>query len=534
MIVTPVMADVFLSYARPNARSAEQVARALQDGGWSVWFDRELPAHRSYADVIEEQLESAAAVVVLWSKDSVASQWVRSEANRARESNRLVQLRLDDTRLPMPFDQIQCADLSHWRAARRDHGWGVVEASVADVIGREPASPSVPSPIGKDRRSVVIGAGALGIAAAGGAWLWNRERGPAQPASPEAQLLLDKGLDALQQFDALDAEQPGSAAQAVALLTKATEANPDVPLGWGALTLAYAAQWRASQPDERQGLAERTRSAAARAFALEKNELRATAALRMIEPVYHNWLASERRRREAYQLRPGFPITTSLLADMLGSVGRWREAADLTMQIDRKNFLIPGADRKSIINLWAAGRLQEADSALEQAVGRWPDHPQVWRTRLSYLLYSGRPAEALRVLDDRSSLPPAIPRELVDVAKATGQALTGSLDKAAAVRANLAYVKQYTFNAPQVAQACVACGDPAAAMAVLDGYYFADGPWAELAPPGGDFDRQTFPLFQPQMKPVWGTPAFSALVARIGLDDYWRQSGREPDFRTTS
>ena len=46
------MADVFLSYARPDAASAERIARELGKAGWTVWYDRELPAHRAYADVI--------------------------------------------------------------------------------------------------------------------------------------------------------------------------------------------------------------------------------------------------------------------------------------------------------------------------------------------------------------------------------------------------------------------------------------------------------------------------------------------------
>ena len=111
------MADIFLSYARADAALAARIARELGKKGWSVWFDRELPAHRAYSDVIATELEAAPAVLVLWSKDSATSEWVRSEANRARELRKLVQARSDEVRLPMPFDQIQCADLGKWRSA---------------------------------------------------------------------------------------------------------------------------------------------------------------------------------------------------------------------------------------------------------------------------------------------------------------------------------------------------------------------------------------------------------------------------------
>jgi len=111
MTVVGAMADIFLSYARESADAAAKVATALREQGYSVWFDEDLPAHRAYADVIAAELDDALAVLVLWSNAAVRSQWVRSEANRARETDKLVQARVDGARLPMPFDQIQCAQL---------------------------------------------------------------------------------------------------------------------------------------------------------------------------------------------------------------------------------------------------------------------------------------------------------------------------------------------------------------------------------------------------------------------------------------
>ena len=75
------MADVFISYARPDEPIAKRVADALSAAGYRVWRDDELPAHRAYAEVIEERLKAAKAVVVLWSADAAKSQWVRAEAD---------------------------------------------------------------------------------------------------------------------------------------------------------------------------------------------------------------------------------------------------------------------------------------------------------------------------------------------------------------------------------------------------------------------------------------------------------------------
>jgi TolB-like protein len=113
--------------------------------GFRVWSDAELPAHRAYADVIEERLRAARAVVVLWSADAVQSQWVRAEANVAREAGRLVQARLDHTNLPLPYNEIQCADCTGWDGDPAHPGWRKVAQSVASLLGvAPPAAPPAP------------------------------------------------------------------------------------------------------------------------------------------------------------------------------------------------------------------------------------------------------------------------------------------------------------------------------------------------------------------------------------------------------
>jgi adenylate cyclase len=49
------MSHIFISYARSTAPRAQQIAEALRALGYQVWRDDELPAHRSYAEVIEER-----------------------------------------------------------------------------------------------------------------------------------------------------------------------------------------------------------------------------------------------------------------------------------------------------------------------------------------------------------------------------------------------------------------------------------------------------------------------------------------------
>ena len=145
------MTDIFISYARQNESLAKRAGEALIAAGYRVWRDDELPAHRAYGDVIEERIREAKAVLVLWSNDAVRSQWVRAEADAAREAGTLVQVSLDGVLPPMPFNQIQCADLQGWSGDVNAAGWRKVESSVNTLA----AVISVPASRGRCLRSTV-------------------------------------------------------------------------------------------------------------------------------------------------------------------------------------------------------------------------------------------------------------------------------------------------------------------------------------------------------------------------------------------
>jgi adenylate cyclase len=129
------VSHVFISYARTDEPLAELVADELRASGFEVWRDDQLPAHRPYAEVIEERIAGAGAVVVLWSAEAAKSHWVRAEADTARTALTLVQASLDGTLPPMPFNQIQCVDLKSWDGQRTAPGWRKLLASVGEVAG---------------------------------------------------------------------------------------------------------------------------------------------------------------------------------------------------------------------------------------------------------------------------------------------------------------------------------------------------------------------------------------------------------------
>lgn len=524
------MADVFLSYARSDSAKADRIARALGTQGWSVWFDRELPAHRAYADVIAAELEAAPAVLVLWSKASAESEWVRSEANRARELHKLVQARVGEVRLPMPFDQIQCADLSNLRGGNAPAGWRQVSKSIEALVARPSREPAQPGqPVFRRRKLLAGGAAALAAGVAGlGAWRFGSRD---ERLSPQAQLLMQKGFDALQDNDVLDPGGPGSTMQAIALLTQATEAAPRSALAWGGLALAYAVRKRTVPLSERAGLDLRSRAAAKRSLELDPHEGRALGALLLLDPVYRHWQEREQADRAAVRKNSSIPLLFSITADLLGNVGRWDDALSFSRNIDRNHFLIPGAERKYIVDLWASGDLQGADDTLQSAVEHWPQNPEIWRTRVPYLMYSGRPAEALDLLREGVERPTEITEDVVRAMRAVAQALGGERPPHSGVTEALTFLRGNPASAPGVANACCVLGALNDVFAILDGYYFNQGEWAKVAPAAGDADRVTQALFLPPMKAAWNDRRFGLMLQRIGLEDYWRKSGTRPDFR---
>ncbi len=107
------MADIFLSYAREDEPRASLLAAALESRGWSVWWDRRIPHGKDFNAYIQHELDAARCIVVLWSKVSLASQFVRDEASEGLDG-RLVPTLIEAVKQPLGFRQLQAADLSDW------------------------------------------------------------------------------------------------------------------------------------------------------------------------------------------------------------------------------------------------------------------------------------------------------------------------------------------------------------------------------------------------------------------------------------
>lgn len=139
------MADVFISYSRDDLETVSRIASAVKDAGYDLWWDKDLPPHLSYTEVIQEKIGGAKAVIVVWSEEASKSEWVRAEADMARNQNKLVQTSIDDAMPPLPFNQIQYASLSDWKGEGDHPAWNKVLLSLADLVEREHVPPPKPA-----------------------------------------------------------------------------------------------------------------------------------------------------------------------------------------------------------------------------------------------------------------------------------------------------------------------------------------------------------------------------------------------------
>jgi len=132
------MADVFISYASEDRARVRPLAEALQQRGFSVWWDRSLAAGQDYAAAIERELKAAKAVIVVWTQSSALSTFVRDEAGRARDDGRLVPVALDAVQIPLGFGAFQAEDFSHWSGGATAPQMQLLEESLrAKIEGRD-------------------------------------------------------------------------------------------------------------------------------------------------------------------------------------------------------------------------------------------------------------------------------------------------------------------------------------------------------------------------------------------------------------
>lgn len=139
------MTDIFLSYTERDRDTARRVAEVLGSAGWSVWWDRRIPAGETWRSVLEHALEDMRCMVVLWSAKSIESEWVYEEASEGRRLGKLVPVMIENVRPPAGFREIQAADLTGWDGSPDFDGLRMLLADLENLLGK-PAARAADSP----------------------------------------------------------------------------------------------------------------------------------------------------------------------------------------------------------------------------------------------------------------------------------------------------------------------------------------------------------------------------------------------------
>jgi hypothetical protein len=185
------MADVFVSYARKNRPRVAELSGALEAGGYSLWWDRQIESGADYGMLIEREIEAAGCVVVAWSQAARQSLWVRAEANEALDAGKLVQVCLDGAKLPLPFNMLHFLDFSPWRGERQGEPWSAFDARVTGLLRGEPFG-GAPAQAGRPRpgpalqglgRVALLGWAAIAVAALTAVAIAMAARGTISPAT---------------------------------------------------------------------------------------------------------------------------------------------------------------------------------------------------------------------------------------------------------------------------------------------------------------------------------------------------------------
>jgi len=213
------MTDIFISYSRKDVEMVSILARTLEETGYSVWWDVSgLHGGQSFAKVIQQKLNEAKCAIVVWSPDSVESNWVHSEATLADNRGILLTAVYREASAPMPFNNRHNEDLRGWNGNVFNEGFqklikavhrlcpipsGKHRQAEAEPLAQVPDATtvcSIKTDSGSSGSVKKWGAGIVAIAVCtGGYYFYSQSQAPVAPASPAQTSLPQPTVSSAQQ-----------------------------------------------------------------------------------------------------------------------------------------------------------------------------------------------------------------------------------------------------------------------------------------------------------------------------------------------
>jgi TolB-like protein len=167
--------DVFVSYKAEDRARLRPLIAALEAEGFTVWWDTHIGGGVHWREDIQEHLDAAKCVIVVWTRRSVGVEgdFVRDEASRARKRGAYLPVRLDPVEPPLGFGEVQAISLKGWKGDRTDPRFlAIAEAIRRRIEGEDIAHVDLGNHgQAVSRRTLVVGSAAAATAlAATGGW----------------------------------------------------------------------------------------------------------------------------------------------------------------------------------------------------------------------------------------------------------------------------------------------------------------------------------------------------------------------------
>ena len=133
------MSDIFISYASQDRERILPLVHALETTGWSIFWDRTIPAGKTWREWIEGEIRNARCIVVVWSAAAVDSQWVHEEAVVGKKKKILIPVMLENVEPPLGFTSIQAANLVGWDGDAGSLSFQQLTGAISLIPGMRPA-----------------------------------------------------------------------------------------------------------------------------------------------------------------------------------------------------------------------------------------------------------------------------------------------------------------------------------------------------------------------------------------------------------
>jgi hypothetical protein len=143
------VSDIFISYAIEDLDRIKPLVKALEEVGWSVWWDRSMLPGSRWQRVLRDAIKAAKCIMVAWSESSINSEWVEVEAEEGRRRGILVPVLIDDVAPPFPFGGFQAARLVEWTGSITNLDFHNLQRALSNVLsGAEDAQKRAAEPHG--------------------------------------------------------------------------------------------------------------------------------------------------------------------------------------------------------------------------------------------------------------------------------------------------------------------------------------------------------------------------------------------------